>query len=398
MPHKGHHHECIIKPIMKVVISPQTFRGGLPGVEAANAIKEGVNAVFPGAETVQLPVADGGDGTLDALVGSTNGEFFTSTVTGPLKEPIHARWGVMGDGTTAVIEMARASGLALLPPSRRNPKITTTYGTGELISLALDKGYRQIIVGLGGSATNDGGAGMAQALGVNFLDSNREELPSGGAALSKLSRIEMGNLRLGLSEASITAAADVINPLCGPTGAAVVYGPQKGASPETVKELDKALDHYSQVIKRNLRIDVRDTPGSGAAGGMGAGMMAFLDAQIRPGIDLVCDVLGVEEHLVGADLVITGEGRVDASTAFDKAPVGLARRAKARGIPVIAFAGSLGPGYEGVYELGIDGVIAILDRPMRFEESLSRSYSLLRNATERTMRLIQVGGSLTFDR
>ena len=404
---------------MKVVIAPQAFKGGLSGPEAANAIERGVLTVYPQAETVKVPVADGGDGTLDALVHSTGGELFTSRVTGPLGAPLTALWGVMGDrppgprqrtclpsdqalhnnipdvqGEIAVIEMARASGLALVPPRHRNPRITTTYGTGQLIGEALDRGHRRIIVGLGGSATNDGGVGMAQALGVHFLDSNGKELPFGGAALSSLARIDMSGLRRGVMDARITAATDVSNPLCGPRGASAVYGPQKGASPDVAKELDSALDHLSRVVKRYLGLDIRDAPGAGAAGGLGAGLTAFVNAEIESGIDLICRVLGFDEHLEGADLVITAEGRVDSSTAYDKAPVGVARRAKARGLTVIAMAGSLGNGYQEVYQRGIDVVVPILDRPMRFEESVSRTYDLLRSASERTMRLLKVAGQI----
>ena len=358
------------------------------------AIHEGVVSGWPGAETVQIPVADGGDGTLDALVRSTGGQFFTSRVTGPLREPVSAMWGVMGDGQTVVIEMARASGLALVPLRRRDPRTTTTFGTGELIKNALEKGYRKIIVGMGGSATNDGGAGMAQALGVRFLDSNGNELAYGGAALSRLSKIDTSSLQLGVMEASITAASDVTNLLCGPQGASRVYGPQKGATAEVIGELDKALARYAQVIKRGLGVDVKDIPGSGAAGGLGAGLIAFLDAQVKPGIDLVSDALNLDSYMEGADLVVTGEGRVDGSTVYDKAPVGVARRARSMGIPVIIIAGSLGPGYEGVYQHGIGGVVPVLDRPMKFEESLKRTYELLRNASERTMMLLKVGGQL----
>ncbi len=364
-------------------------------MEVATAIEQGILALCPHAETVKLPVADGGDGTLDALVRSAGGEVFTSRVTGPLGEPVSAPWGVMRDGQTAVIEMARASGLALVPLRRRNPRITTTYGTGELIWQALDRGYRRIIVGLGGSATNDGGVGMAQALGVRFLDSNGRDLPSGGAALSRLARIDMSGLRREVMEARVTAATDVTNPLCGPRGASAIYGPQKGASPEVVAELDRALDHLSSVIKRSLGLDLRDAPRAGAAGGMGAGLMAFLNTEVESGIDLICEVLGLDEHLAGADLVITGEGRVDGSTVYDKAPVGVARRAKAEGIPVVVIAGSLGTGYEEVYRHGIDAVAPILSRPMNFEESISRTYELLASATERTMRLLKVGRLLS---
>ena len=381
-------------PVMKVVIAPQTFKGGLMGAEVARAIQQGVHAVCPQAETVEIPVADGGDGTLDALVRSTGGELFTSQVTGPLGEPVSAQWGTMGDGQTAVIEVARASGLALVPLRRRNAWITTSYGTGELIGEALERGYRRVIVGLGGSATNDGGVGMAQALGVHFLDSNGRELPFGGGGLSKLARIDMSEVRLGVMEADITAATDVNNPLCGPKGASVVYGPQKGASPREVGELDKALDHLSRIIKRSLGVDVRDEPRAGAAGGLGAGLMAFLNAEVESGIGLVCRVLGLEKQLEGADLVITAEGRVDASTIYEKAPAGVARLAKARGIPVIVMAGSLGPGYQQVYGHGIDAVVPILSRPMNFEDSISRTAGLLRGAAERTMRLLAVGKTI----
>ena len=383
---------------MKVVIAPQTFKGGLSGVDAARAIHQGIVVVYPEAETVQIPVADGGDGTLDALVRSTGGQVFSARVTGPLGEPVLAPWGAMGEGRadepTAVIEMARASGLALVPPRRRNARVTTSYGTGELIGQALDQGYRRIIVGLGGSATNDGGAGMAQALGVHFLDANGRELPFGGAPLARLVRIDMSGLKRGLMDARITAATDVTNPLCGPQGASAVYGPQKGASPEAVQELDQALDHLSKIIKRSLGLDVRDLPRSGAAGGLGAGLVAFLNVEISSGIDLVCEVLGLDSLLEGADLVITGEGRVDSSTVYDKAPVGVARRAKALGLPVIAMAGTLGVGYADVYQHGIDAVVPLVDRPLSFEESMSRTFDLLRGATERTMRLLRVGAAL----
>ena len=381
-------------PVMKVVIVPQSFKGGLSGLEAAKAIHQGVLDVFPDAEGVQIPVADGGDGTLDALVRNQGGELVTSRVTGPLGAPVSALWGIMVDGGTAVIEMARASGLALVPPRHRNPRVTTSYGTGEIIAEALDRGYRRIIVGLGGSATNDGGVGMAQALGVHFLDSSGKELPPGGAALYKLARIDMSGLRLGVMEAQITAATDVTNPLCGPNGASAIYGPQKGASPGVVEELDTALDRLSGVIKRQLGLDLRDQARAGAAGGLAAGLVAFTNARIESGIDLVCDVLKFNDHLEGADLIITGEGRADASTAFDKAPVGVARRAKSRGIPVVLLVGSLGVGYEEVYQHGIDVVLPIIDRTMGFEESISRSYDLLRKAAERTMRLLKIGQTL----
>lgn len=372
---------------MKVVIAPQGFKGGISGLEAARAIARGVIAAVPDAETVLLPVADGGDGTLHALVDATGGEIFTSTVTGPLSHQVQAQWGVMGDGRTAVIEMARASGLAMLPRGRRNPKITTTLGVGQILKEALERGYGRVIVGMGGSATNDGGAGMATALGACFLDANGNALPPGGTALARLARIETSGLLDKIAGVDIIAATDVTNPLCGPTGASAVYGPQKGATPEVVAELDAALLNFAQVIKRDLGLDVLDTPGSGAAGGLGAGLMAFAGAKIQSGIDMVCQVLDFDSHLAGADLVITGEGRADHSTVFDKAPVGVARHAKAHGVPTILLAGSLGDGHEELYDHGVASVLCISDGAMSFEKALSRTGVMLEGTAERAMRL-----------
>lgn len=379
---------------MKVVVAPQTFKGTVPALVAARAIERGVLAALPDAETVLAPVADGGDGTLDALVDSTGGEMFRSAVTGPLGRQLEAMWGVMGDGRTAVVEMARASGLALVPPRRRDPRTTTTRGTGQIIKEALDRGFTRIIVGLGGSATNDGGTGMAEALGARFLDADGNSIPGGGAALARLAGIDVSGLHPGLAGATIIGATDVTNPLCGPTGASAVYGPQKGASPEVVAELDAALETFASVLRRDLRREVAGRPGAGAAGGLGAGLMAFAGAELRSGIDMVCDVLGFDAHLEGADLVITGEGRADHSTIFDKAPVGVARRAMALGVPTVLLAGSLGPGHEELYQHGITGVMCIIDRPMSFQQSLQRTEELLEGAAERTMRLLSRGGSL----
>ena len=379
---------------MKIVIAPQSFKGSISGLEAARAIARGVRAAEPDSETVLVPVADGGDGTLNALVDSTNGHTFCSTVTGPLGQPLEAMWGVMGDGQTAVIEMARSSGLALVPPRRRNPRTTTTRGTGEIIKEALDRGFSRIIVGLGGSATNDGGAGMASALGVRFLNARGQLLLDGGAALAQLASIDISHRHSRLTEAAVVGATDVTNPLCGPTGASAVYGPQKGASPAVVAELDSALLNFAEVVQRDLGREVLDQPRAGAAGGLGAGLVAFAGAEMRSGIDMVCEVLGFDEHLEGADLVITGEGRADATTMYDKAPVGVARRALARGAPTVLMAGSIGPGYEELFKHGIASVTCIADRPMRLEESLARTSELLEGAAERVLRLLRVGVGL----
>ncbi len=379
---------------MKIVIAPQGFKATLSGLEAARAIARGVSAALPDAETVLAPVADGGDGTLNALVDGTGGQVFSSSVTGPLGQPLQAQWGVMGDGRTAIIEMALASGLALVPQRRRNPRMTTTAGTGEILREALDRGYDRIIVGLGGSATNDGGAGMATALGARFLDSAGNSLPAGGSALARLDRIETDGLHSGLGGATIVAATDVTNPLCGPDGASAVFGPQKGASPDMVQELDAALANYARVVERDLGSDVLEQPGAGAAGGLGAGLMAFAGATLQSGIDMVCDVLDFDSLLEGADLVITGEGRADRSTIFNKAPVGVARHAHAHGVPTVLLAGGLGPGYEELYEHALDAVVCISDRPMSFDVSLSRTAELLEASAERTMRLILTGRAM----
>ena len=379
---------------MKIVIAPQGFKAGISGLAAAEAIARGVAAVDPDAETVLAPVADGGDGTLNALVDATGGQVFTSTITGPLGQPLEARWGVMGDGSTAVIEMALASGLALVPQRRRNPRVTTTAGTGEILKEAMNRGYTRVIVGLGGSATNDGGAGMATALGARFLDSEGRPLPPGGSALARLDRIETQGLHPALGQATIIAATDVTNPLCGPDGASAVFGPQKGANPEMVQELDAALANFARVVARDLHRDVSEQPGAGAAGGLGAGLMAFAGATLQSGIDMVCEVLQFDALLQGADLVITGEGRADRSTIFNKAPAGVARHAQAHGVPTVLLAGSLGSGYEELYDHGLAAVVCIADRPMSFDVSLSRSAELLESATERTLRLILAGSGM----
>ena len=372
---------------MKIIIAPQALKGSLSALRAAKAIEQGVQRALPETHTVLVPIADGGDGTLEALVESTGGRMYQSNAIGPLGEKVDALWGVMGDGETAVIEMARVSGLTLVSERKRNPRLTTTYGTGQLLCEALEKGYRRIVVGLGGSATNDGGAGMAQALGVRLLDDKGQELPFGGAALSRLATIDATSVHPTLKEATIVAATDVTNPLCGPEGASVVYGPQKGASPKMVKELDRTLRHYGDMIARWVGMEVAEKPGAGAAGGLGVGLMAFAGAEVCSGIDLVCEVMSFDQSLDGADLVITAEGCMDASTIYNKAPIGVARRAKTRNIPVLALAGMLGPGYEEVYDHGIDGVVCIADCSMKSSDSYSRAAELLTEATERALRV-----------
>ena len=373
--------------MFKVLISPDSFKESLDGMEVAMAIRQGLERGIDGVESICLPVADGGDGTIEALVKASNGSFMTSRVLDPLGLPIDAIWGVMGDGVTAVIEMARASGLALLTDEQRDPRYTTTFGTGQLIYEAIQKGYKKLIIGIGGSATNDGGVGMAQALGVKFLDQNGKELPFGGAPLVDLKEIDMSNISPEISELSVLVASDVSNPLCGKTGASAIYGPQKGATPKMVLELDSALKNYANVISSTLGKNVELSSGSGAAGGLGAGLMAFMNAELRPGIDLVTEALDFDKYLQDCDLVITGEGAIDGSTIFNKAPVGVAKRAKKYNIPVIAFAGTLGDGYQKVYEHGIDAVFNVQNKPMSLQDSMKNTKELLVDSVERVIRV-----------
>jgi glycerate kinase len=372
---------------MKIVIAPQSFKGALTGKMAAKAIEQGVSRVYPKATTLLMPIADGGDGTLDVLHDNGIIDLFSSTVTGPMNQKTTAKWGVMSDGTTAVIELAQASGLTLIPHQKRNPRTATSKGTGELFRTVLDRGYRKVIFFLGGSATNDAGAGFLHALGVRLLDKNGQELSSGGMHLINLETIDVTKLDPRIKETDIVVATDVSNPLLGPNGATAIYGPQKGASPSVVKELEAALTQFSKIVKSDLRRDIAECPGAGAAGGVGGALLAFTNSRIQSGIDLICDTLHVDDHFRNTNLVITGEGRIDQSTIFNKAPVGIARRAKTFGIPVIALAGSLGSGYRDVYSHGIDAVCCILDRPLSFRESVDQTYELLSTATERALRL-----------
>ncbi len=378
---------------LRIVVAPQAFKQSIAARAAAIAIQNGVLSAVPVAEPVLLPGADGGDGTLAALIDTTRGRYFTAYVTGPLGETVSAQWGVMGDGQTAVIEMALASGLALIPDDRRDPRTATTYGTGQLMRAALDAGYTRIIVGLGGSATNDGGTGMASALGVRLLDASGDPLPPGGAALANLRAIDTSGLHPGIPHATIVGATDVTNPLCGDTGASAIFGPQKGATPEIVQELDGCLANLSRVIQSQLGLNVADIPGASAAGGLGAGLIAFANCELRSGIDMVCDALDFDANAANADLVITGEGRADRSTAFDKAPVGIARRSAALGVPTLLLAGSLGEGYDALYQHGIDAIIPIAEEPATLESSLRNGAELLERAAERAVRLYALGAN-----
>ncbi|MDE2838641.1 MAG: glycerate kinase [Chloroflexota bacterium] len=379
---------------MKVVVAPQSFKGSISALDAARAMREGVLRTIPDAQTVLVPVADGGDGTLETLVEATGGDIRPTTVTGPTGRPVSAEWGALGDGQTAVIEMARTSGLALLSVAERDPLHATTYGLGEAVREALDAGFRSFIMGIGGSATNDGGAGMAQALGIRLLDEHGKDLPAGGAALADLRTIDMSGLDERALGARFSVACDVSNPLTGPEGASAVYGPQKGATPELVEQLDAALRNFAKVVERDTGTSVEAVPGSGAAGGLGGGMMAFLGGSLRAGVDIVLDHVGLDQKLTGADLVITGEGQIDFQTVYNKAPIGVARRAKQRGIPVLAVCGSLGKGFEAVHAEGIDAVVSILTAPMTLDEASARAGELIADATAEAMRSMRVGSAV----
>jgi len=380
---------------VKVVIAPQGFKGSLDAIRVAKAIDTGVKRALPGVVTIVKPMADGGEGTVKALISARGGEIIKTRVTGPLDNKVLAAWGIFPDGMTAVIEMAAASGITLVPPGKPNPLKATTYGTGELILAALKRGCRKMIVGLGGSATNDGGAGMAQALGARLLDKNNKDLPPGGAALINLHHIDISGIDSRIANSEILAATDVTNPLCGLKGASSVYGPQKGATPEMVTLLDTALKHYAAVIKKELGIDVRDVPGAGAAGGLGAGLLAFAGAKIVSGIEMVIEASALAEELRDADLIITGEGRLDRQSAYGKVPAGVAIRAKQADVPVIAITGSLGPGYESIYRLGVDSVMVVANGPLSLEESMSNVGTLITDAAERAVKKFMVGVGLS---
>ncbi|MBI3521676.1 MAG: glycerate kinase [Chloroflexi bacterium] len=379
--------------IPRVLIAPQSFKGSLDAVAVAGAIARGLRRVWPNAVCDELPLADGGEGTVRALVRATKGKLRRTLVHDPLGREIEAEWGILGDGTTAVVEMAAASGLPLLLPSERDPRITSTRGTGELILAAAVSGAHRIVIGIGGSATNDGGAGMARALGYRFLDAAGDELPEGGAALARLHRID-GQTDTRLIRPAIEVACDVRNPLLGPEGASAVYGPQKGATPEMVAELDRALERYAGVVERFVGRNVRDVPGAGAAGGLGAGLIAFLDAHLRSGAELVLEATGFDERLAHADLVITGEGRLDQQSAYGKLTQAVTKRAAAKGRPVIAIVGGTGEGHEALFEQGLTAIEPTSDGPMSLGDAMAHADALIQAAAERVARIVQVGRQL----
>lgn len=381
---------------MLIVIAPDSFKESLSAAEVAACIREGFEAAFPQATCITAPMADGGEGTVEAMVAATAGRIVRLPVTGPLGHPVDGFFGVTGDGRTAIVEMAAAAGLALVPPEARNPLAATTFGVGELIGAALDAGAGRLIVALGGSATNDGGAGMIQALGGRLLDAQGQDLPPGAADLHRLDRIDLSGLDRRLCTIGLDVACDVDNPLVGPEGASAVFGPQKGATPVMVEQLDRNLGHYAKILERDLGVAVACLPGGGAAGGLGAALVAIAGARLRPGVEIVAEAVGLEAWVAQADLVITGEGRMDGQSVRGKTPVGVARIARAHGKPVIGLAGSLGPGAGQLADHGIDALFSVLSRPCRVDEALIEAADNLRAASRNLAAALRIGASLPY--
>ncbi|MRT41683.1 glycerate kinase [Enterobacteriaceae bacterium RIT702] len=379
---------------MKIVIAPDSYKESLSALEVASAIEAGFREIFPEADYVKIPVADGGEGTVEAMVAATQGNIVRLTVTGPLGKPVEAFYGLSGDERTAFIEMAAASGLELVPAAQRDPLITTSFGTGELIKDALDRGVDHIIIGIGGSATNDGGSGMMQALGAQLLDEHGEEIAYGGGALPQLAHIDIGQLDARIKECRFEVACDVSNPLTGEKGASAIFGPQKGATPELVQQLDKALEHYATLIHRDLDIDVLHIDGGGAAGGMGAALHAFCQAELRSGIEIVTEALGLAEQVKDADLVITGEGRIDSQSINGKVPIGVAKVAKQFNKPVIGIAGSLTADVGVVHQHGLDAVFSVLFSICSLEDALANAAQNVRLTARNVAAVVKVGKAL----
>ena len=375
---------------MKIVIAPDSFKDSLSAQGVADAIALGLAEVWPDAQLVKCPMADGGEGTVESILAACEGQLRRNNVRGPMGTTVDAAWGWLPHSHTAIIEMAEASGLQLVPVDQRDACISSTYGTGELICAALDAGAQRVILAIGGSATNDGGAGAMQALGVKLLDAQAQILAPGGLALAQLAHIDLTDLDPRLAHVRFDIAADVDNPLCGPHGASAIFGPQKGATPAQVEELDRALGHFAECCAKVLNKDVSDEPGSGAAGGLGFAAKAFLGAQFKAGVEVVAELVGLAESIKDADLVLTGEGRFDAQTLRGKTPFGVARIARRQGVPVIVIAGTLGEGYQALYTHGIDAAFALASGPMTLEQACAEAPRLLRERASDIARVWQI--------
>lgn len=376
---------------MKIVIAPDSYKESLSALEVATAIESGFREIFPTAEYVKLPVADGGEGTVEAMVAATCGRIVNVAVKGPLGEAVEGFYGLSGDEQCAFIEMAAASGLELVPAAQRDPLVTTSWGTGELIRHALDSGVKHIIIGIGGSATNDGGAGMVQALGAKLLDKQGQQIGPGGAALETLASIDVRELDKRLADCRIEVACDVTNPLTGKEGASAIFGPQKGATPKMIARLDQALGHYAKLIARDLDVEVLNLAGGGAAGGMGAGLFAFCGAELRRGIEIVTEALSLDAHVADAHLVITGEGRIDSQTINGKVPVGVASVAKRYNVPVIGIAGSLTADVGVVHDHGIDAVFSVIYKICSLDDALANAGENVRMAARNIAAVLKIG-------
>ncbi len=372
----------------KYVVAPDSFKESMTAKEVCDAMEKGIKKADSAAEVIKVPMADGGEGTVDSLVDATNGQRVIVEVTGPLGNKISAYYGILGNGTTAVIEMAKASGLEIVEKKKRNPMITTTFGTGELIRHALDHNVKEIIIGLGGSSTNDGGSGMAQALGAKLLDQNNHQISFGGGNLNKLDKIDISNLDSRLQDVKIILASDVTNPLIGKDGASRVFGSQKGATPEMVEKLENNLQHYAKIIKRDLNKDVASVSGAGAAGGLGAGLMAFTTCKMRQGVDIAIEVTKLEEKVKSADYVFTGEGGTDFQTKFGKTPYGVAKLGKKYHKPVISLAGYLGEGIDSLYSEGFTAIFGIIPGACDLSTALKNGPSNVARTTENIVRLL----------
>lgn len=377
--------------VLKFVLAPDSFKESCTANEVCEAMEAGIQRVFPDAVIIKVPMADGGEGTTQALVDATKGRFIQKEVKGPLGSAVMAEIGLLGDGKTAVIEMASASGIHLVPKEKRNPYLTSTYGTGELLKICLDNGIKNIILGIGGSATNDGGTGMARALGVRFLDKVGQEIPEGGGFLHLLDKINLSQVHPALADCHISVASDVSNPLYGENGASAVFGPQKGATLEMVAKLDANLQHYNSIIKRDLKKDIGMIPGSGAAGGLGAGLLAFTNCRLQKGIDLVIEYTKLKEKMIGAHYCFTGEGQIDFQTKFGKTPYGVMKTAKQvdENIKVVAIAGSIGTDIEVLYDAGFDGVFGTIPQASGLGDLLQQGKQNILRTTESISRLIK---------
>lgn len=379
-----------MKDNFTIVLAPDSFKESMTAKEVCLAMEKGIKKANDKINCIHVPMADGGEGTMQSLIDATNGKAYSIKVVGPLSNEVEAQYGILGDGEVGVIEMASASGIHLVPKEKRNPLITTTYGTGQLIKACLDKGVKKILIGIGGSSTNDGGAGAIEALGAKFLDEEGREIGFGGGNLGKLKKIDLSNFDERLSKIEIEVACDVNNPLCGEKGASNVFGPQKGATKEMTLVLDNNLRHYADIIKEQCGKDVINIPGAGAAGGLGAGLLAFLDGKLKKGIDLVIKYSGLEKKIKFCDIVFTGEGSIDYQTKFGKTPIGVARLAKNYGKPVIALAGKVGDNIDDLYENGIDSIFGIMRGITSIEEALENGKENVEKASENIMRLINI--------